>query len=370
MKITNQNGASDPTGSASNNPVLQPKTSISEFWKFPALIQPNNFKYKSLSCWSFNTTVGCTHGCRFCYVPATTANKQADKLQALGVDDPDEQWGKYVFVREWDEDKFLKSLIKAEKTPVQELNADGNRAAMYCTTTDPYQVIRHPVPKMQQTLMESHQELVRRSLELIRDQSSLNVRILTRSPLARSDFELMASFGKRLMFGMSIPTLRHDLAKVYEPHAPAPLRRLETLKAAKAAGLNIYVAMAPTYPECNEADLRQTLEAIAPLEPLTIYHEPINIRAENVERIKMQAEATGVALKTEVFDTPESWRAYAIESLLTVEKLANELGLGDRLHLWPDSSLGSKKALATMENSIHFSAWLNRCWSRISEWPR
>src|SRR5882757_2393579 len=33
--------------------------------------------------------------------------------------------------------------------------------------------------------------LVRRSLELIRDQSTLNVRILTRSPLARADFELV-----------------------------------------------------------------------------------------------------------------------------------------------------------------------------------
>ena len=47
--------------------------------------------------------------------------------------------------------------------------------------------------------------------------------------------------------------------------------------------------MAPTYPECDEADLRATLKAVAELEPITIFHEPINIRAENVARIEAQA---------------------------------------------------------------------------------
>ena len=58
------------------------------------------------------------------------------KLKALGVDDPDEQWGEYVFVRDWDEKFFLRSLATAERAPISELNADGNRAVMFCTTTD------------------------------------------------------------------------------------------------------------------------------------------------------------------------------------------------------------------------------------------
>src|SRR5439155_1346115 len=83
------------------------------------------------------------------------------------------------------------------------------------------------------------------------------------SPLARGDFDLFKSFGKRLVFGMSLPTLRNDLAKVYEPKAPAPSQRLATLHAAKEAGLHVDVALAPTYPECDEADLRATLQALA-----------------------------------------------------------------------------------------------------------
>jgi DNA repair photolyase len=136
------------------------------------------------------------------------------------VKDPDLEWGQYVLLRPWDEKKFLASLRSAERVPVSELNRDGNRAVMYCTTTDPYQVIHHPDPVVQKELAEQALRLVRRSLELVRDESTLNVRILTRSPMARLDFDLFNTFGYRLVFGMSLPTLRNDLAKVYEPKAP------------------------------------------------------------------------------------------------------------------------------------------------------
>jgi len=211
-----------------------------------------------------------------------------------------------VLLRPWDEAKFLASLRAAENTQRSQLKPDGNRAVIYCSTTDPYQVIRHPDPARQRELAEHARFLVRRSLQLIRERFTLNIRILTRSPLARADFDLFRSFGKRLVFGVSLPTLRNDLAKVYEPKAPAPSQRLAALRAAKEAGLHVYVAIAPTYPECDEADLRATLQAVAELEPITIFHEPINIRAENVARIEGQAELAGVRLKTQVFATRES----------------------------------------------------------------
>jgi hypothetical protein len=85
------------------------------------------------------------------------------------------------------------------------------------------------------------------------------------------------------------------------------------------------VAVAPTYPECDEADLRATLTAVAALEPVTVFHEPINIRAENVERISKHAESIGVTLNTAVFSTPETWRRYAIGQLQMVERLAGEM---------------------------------------------
>jgi DNA repair photolyase len=338
-------------------------------WHMPAVIAENNFVYKSLSNWAFNVAVGCSHACRFCYVPSAATIKQGPKLAEYGVKDPDAEWGDYLLLRPWDEPKFLASLRSAETMPRSQLKPDGNRAVIYCSTTDPYQIIRHPDPTRQRELAEHARFLVRRSLELIRDQSRLNVRILTRSPLARADFDLFRSFGNRLVFGMSLPTLRNDLAKVYEPKAPAPSQRLATLHEASRAGLHVYVAMAPTYPECDETDLRATLKAVAELEPITIFHEPINIRAENVARIRQQSAATGVRLRTEVFATRENWQDYAVNALHTVSEIAKELGIEKRLHLWPDKSLGSQSVANRMPDPGKYLRRLEHWWHRISEWP-
>src|SRR5436853_6541070 len=94
-------------------------------WSSPAVIAPNTFAYKSLSDWAFNVAVGCSHACRFCYVPSAATI--------------------------------------------------------------------HPDPHRQRMLSAHARHLVRRSLELIRDGSTLNVRILTRSPLARADFDVFKS---------------------------------------------------------------------------------------------------------------------------------------------------------------------------------
>jgi DNA repair photolyase len=339
-------------------------------WHVPPTITRNHFVNKSLSCFAYNVAVGCEHGCRFCYVPDASTKKLARYLHPLGVEDPDAEWGDYVFVRPWNEEKFLMSLKSAEAIPIQTLNSDGNRAVIFCSTTDAYQIIHHPEAGRRRELQNQLRLNVRHALELILERSTLNVRILTRSPLAREDFDLYREFGPRLIFGMSIPTLRNDLARIYEPRAPAPTQRLATLKAAKEAGLNIYAAMAPTYPDCDENDLKETMAALASLDPLTIFHEPINIRAENVLRISEQAASLGVDLNTEVFATPEAWQEYAINSLRMAHGIARDLGVENRLHLWPDKSLGAQKVIARMTEPGVYQAWLHHWWNRISEWPR
>lgn len=340
-----------------------------DFWPHAAVIAPNNFVFKSLSNWAFNIAVGCSHGCTFCYVPNAATIKQGAALSRFGVTDPDAQWGKYVLLREWDEKKFLLSLNAAENTPRSELKPDGNRAVIYCSTTDPYQSIYHPDVLKRKELGQAVRYLVRRSLELIRDHSTLNVRILTRSPLARVDFDLYKTFGRRLVFGMSLPTLRDDLAHVYEPKAPAPSQRLATLQAAKAAGLHVYVAMAPTYPDSDREDLAKTLKAISKLDPITVFMEPINIRAENVQRIQAQAQSLGRTLNTDVFASPEAWQTYARGALKMVYKLAKDYGLTQRLHLWPDKALGSQASLKAVPDQEAYKRWLDKKWNRVSEWP-
>ena len=65
-------------------------------WKNAVTINRNNFKYKSLSCFSINPFVGCQHACRFCYVPSVSAIKLKAPLAEFGVKDPDGEWGDYT----------------------------------------------------------------------------------------------------------------------------------------------------------------------------------------------------------------------------------------------------------------------------------
>src|SRR5438874_3972535 len=107
--------------------LVDPQTNSSEpvgIWHAPVVIQPNNFVYKSLSQWSCNIAIGCSHACRFCYVPSAATIKQAPTLRRYGIFDPDEQWGDYVLVRLWDEKKFLASLASAERMPLAAIKPD------------------------------------------------------------------------------------------------------------------------------------------------------------------------------------------------------------------------------------------------------
>ena len=340
------------------------KTNI---WRNPVEIKRNNFQHKSLSSWAINPFVGCQHACRFCYVPSVSTIKLKGRLAELGVNDADSEWGEYAFLRVWDERAFIGSLLAAERTPIEDLNSDGNRAVILSSTTDPYQTLRGGELGESAALNSQARAMVRRMLELIRDRSTLNVRILTRSPLAREDFDLYQTFGNRLVFGMSIPTLDDRLARLYEPKAPSPSRRLETLRLAVSKGISVYAAVAPTYPEQGEAELAAVLGEIGGLNPVTVFHEPIQIRSNNVGRMKMEAEAVGLPFRGDVFETTDRWVEYAVGQLRMAEDVACQLGLGDRFHPWPDKSLGTQQR--RRERGADYSAWVDRCWSRISAWP-
>jgi len=381
--------------------------SVASVWPQPARIGPSNFVHKSLSNWNFNIAVGCSHGCRFCYVPSLLKGRMAETMADYGVEDPDADWGKYVLLRRWDRDIFLHSLAKAEATDPATLESGGNRAVIYCSTTDPYQLFRSSKDQAPNTKQypssngdQLHHEargMVRESLELIRDYSTLNVRILTRSPMAVLDFDLFKSFGPRLMFGMSLPTLNDRLAQIYEPHAPSPSARLRCLQRAAEYGLNTFVAVAPMYPEIGRGDLERTLGSLSPLvprpsslvldpekqtegrgtrtkdedegRPLTIFAEPINIRAENVARIATHAERLGLKMNVEVFESRRSWEDYAIGQLRLIEDVAGALGLSDRLHLWPDHALGSRHTSERQPEPDAYMKWITGWWARRSEWP-
>lgn len=321
-------------------------------WQDVAIITPISLIHKRLSDWTYDTAISSDHRCRVCHVPDAAAIKKAVSWEALGgnANDFDVEWGDFYFVRAWNEARFMASLRRAENMPLHKLKAGGHRSIMIGGTTDPYQIVRHSDPAREPVLTSDLRYNVSRAVELIYEQSTLNVRVLTRSPRADWDFYQFEVFGPRLMFGVSLPTLRDDLAKTYEPTSPAPSQRLATLKAAKELEVNIFAVVAPTVPESDENDLHETLKAVAALEPMTIFHEPI--------------------LQTDVFETREEWQEYAVKALRTVQVIARDLKVEHKLHLWPDKSLGSKAVIKRMPNPDQYRRWLHYWWNRVSEWPQ
>ena len=118
--------------------------------------------------------------------------------------------------------------------------------------------------------------------------------------------------------------------------------------------MHVYVAMAPTYQECDEDDLRATMKALRDHEPLTSFHEPINLRADNVVRIAEAAFNVGLRCRPKCSRLGRHGKA-------TPSKHSNPSGdpLGrSELHLWPDKALGSKQVLASNCNPKAHLNWL------------
>jgi DNA repair photolyase len=336
----------------------------------PATIERNHFKYKSLSSWAVNLYMGCAHGCRFCYVTETSTSKQATLLSRYGVRDAVEDWGSYVLVRPWNKRKFMASLRRAEMTHPGLLNADGNRAVFLCSTTDPYQMIRNPDAEIQNTLNEQAAEVRRNALTAILENSTLNVRILTRSPLARKDFDLFKKFGDRLLLGTSLPTLNDKLRKLYEPDVPHPKQRLKLLTDAHKAGIHTYVAVAPVFPEVGYKGMLEVFKAVKEAKPWTIFMEPVNLRLGIAKRIHERAISLGIDMNMAIYDGGPAWIDYAILALKDAEKAGKATGQLDRLHLWPDHEVLSRKSVAnSQEDPAGYLKWLRGYWNRVSEWP-
>jgi DNA repair photolyase len=340
-------------------------------WDLPVEVNLNDFKYKSLSAFSLNVAIGCFFGCLFCYVPSASTLSLGWRLLRFGILDADSEWGTYCLIRRWDEAHFRNSLRLALATPLSKLAPDGHRAIMMSTNTDPYQPIFHPDAAMRRKLQDYLRMVVRRCLEVLLEPEfrELNVRVQTRGLDVEKDFDLMEKFGDRLLLGMSIPTLNNSLAKIYEPKAPAPTRRLEVLARAMNRGIPCYVAMAPTFPECDESDLKATLNAFSKQPLFTIFHETINARAKNVDRILDEAKRRYMPTQAEVIRHKKTRIPYAIKQMKMVAQIATELGIAHKLHQWPDAELLAPAVIDAQPDPAAFRDHLRRCHGRISEWP-
>jgi DNA repair photolyase len=183
---------------------------------------------------AINPYRGCEHGCIYCYARPTHAYLG----YSPGLDF---------------ETKLIYKPDVAELLE-KELRKPGYQAKTLAlgSNTDPYQPIERTL------------KLTRSILEVL-DRYNHPVGIVTKSSGVLRDLDILSSMAKRNLarVHMSITTLDARLARVMEPRAATPARRLHAIAELTRAGVPAGVLAAPMIPALNDAEMEKILEASA-----------------------------------------------------------------------------------------------------------
>ena len=181
---------------------------------------------------SLNPYRGCEHGCIYCFARPSHAWLGL----SAGLD-------------------FETRLIARPEAPQvlrSELRARGYRVAPLAigTNTDPYQPI------------ERDHGIMRACLEVLSD-CNHPVAITTKGTLIERDIDILAPMARRglVRVGLSVTTLDPVLSRRMEPRAPAPLRRLATIRRLTEAGIPVRLMVSPVIPALTDPELEAILSA-------------------------------------------------------------------------------------------------------------
>ncbi|QPF74867.1 PA0069 family radical SAM protein [Roseateles sp. DAIF2] len=103
--------------------------------------------------------------------------------------------------------------------------------------------------------------------------------LVTKSAGVERDLDLIAPMAARGLVSvyLSITTLDPALARILEPRAAAPHRRLRTIRTLAEAGVPVGVSVSPLIPFLNEPELEQVLEAAAEAGASSAFSIPLRL---------------------------------------------------------------------------------------------
>ncbi len=183
---------------------------------------------------SINAYRGCEHGCIYCFARPTHAYIG----RSPGID-----FETRIFAKP-DAAKLLQREL-SEKNYVCKTIALG-------TNTDPYQPL------------EREWRITRQILEVLRA-CNHPVSITTKSSLIERDIDLLAPMAAKqlVQVQISITTLDKGLARLLEPRATSPQRRLAAIRRLSQAGIPVTLMLAPVIPVLTDAEMEAILRQAA-----------------------------------------------------------------------------------------------------------
>ncbi|MBX9882862.1 MAG: PA0069 family radical SAM protein [Sphingomonas sp.] len=200
---------------------------------------------------SINTVRGCEHGCIYCFARPTHAFHDLSP----GLD--------------------FETRLFAKPRAAELLRAELAKPGYVCapiglgTNTDPYQPI------------ERDWRITRSVLEVLAE-CRHPLTITTKSDRVVRDLDLLAPMAAQGLaaVALSITTLDPKLAMALEPRAPTPARRLKAVEALAAAGVPVYVSLAPVIPAINDHEMEALLEAAARAGARAAFFLPVRLPHE------------------------------------------------------------------------------------------
>lgn len=183
---------------------------------------------------SINPYRGCEHGCIYCFARPTHAYLG----HSPGLDFETEIYAK----------------INAADLLVAALDARGYQPKTIAlgAVTDPYQPIERSLG-------------ITREILSVLERSRHPVGIVTKSAGVTRDVDILSRMAAQglVKVALSITTLDPGLARIMEPRAATPDRRLEAVRILSDAGVPVTVMVAPIIPAINDSEIEHILDRAA-----------------------------------------------------------------------------------------------------------
>jgi DNA repair photolyase len=183
---------------------------------------------------SINPYRGCEHGCIYCYARPTHSYLNLSP----GLD-----FETRIVAKVNAAERLRQAFAQPSYQPLQ-LNIGS--------ATDAYQPV------------ERRLRITRGLIEVMAEHHH-PFSLITKSAGVERDIDLIAPMAARRLAAvyLSITTLDPQLARVLEPRAASPQRRLRTVRVLADAGIPVGVSVSPVIPFLNEPELERILEAAA-----------------------------------------------------------------------------------------------------------
>ncbi len=182
--------------------------------------------------YSINPYRGCEHGCVYCFARPTHSYLNLSP----GLD-----FETRIVAKVNAAERLRETLAGSRYEP---------RSLVLGTATDAYQPIERKLG------------ITRRLVEVLAE-TSHPFSVVTKSSGIERELDLIAPMAAQGLVSvyLSVTTLDNELARILEPRAAAPARRLRTIKALADAGVPVGVSVSPIIPFINEPELEHILEA-------------------------------------------------------------------------------------------------------------